>query len=91
MTFSFKDIISKKVKETTGKKIQLAQEQLDALKRMEDFLDGEEPVLVLQGYAGTGKTSILNEYIQFLDSSEVGFVLCAPTHKAKLVMEEETG
>ena len=91
MTFSFKDIISKKVKETTGKKIQLAQEQLDALKRMEDFLDGEEPVLVLQGYAGTGKTSILNEYIQFLDSSEVGFVLCAPTHKAKLVMEEVTG
>lgn len=91
MSFSFKDFASKKIKETTGKKIQLAQEQLDALERMENFLDDEEPVLVLQGYAGTGKTSILNEYIQFLDSTGVDFVLCAPTHKTKLVMEEVTG
>lgn len=71
--------------------VKLAEEQLEALERMEDFLDSPEPVLVLQGYAGTGKTSILNEYIQFLDSTSYPFVLCAPTHKAKLVMETVTG
>lgn len=73
-----------------GKK--LAEEQLLALDKMEDFLENkEEFVMVLQGYAGTGKTTILNEYIQYLDSLEYNFVLCAPTHKAKLVMEEITG
>ena len=58
---------------------------------MEEFTENSKPVLVLQGFAGTGKTTILNEYIQYLDSVGVNFVLCAPTHKAKLVMEEVTG
>ena len=72
-------------------RITLAEEQIKALERMKDFLNTEEPVLVLQGYAGTGKTSILNEYIQFLRSTREDFILCAPTHKAKLVVEEVTG
>lgn len=72
-------------------RIILAEEQIKALERMKDFLNTEEPVLVLQGYAGTGKTSILNEYIQFLRSTGEDYILCAPTHKAKLVMEEVTG
>lgn len=71
--------------------IELAKEQLNALLKMEEFIKNKEPVFVLQGFAGTGKTTILNEYIQFLDSTGVSFVLCAPTHKAKLVMEEITG
>ena len=69
----------------------LDKEQLDALKKMEDFAENSNPILVLQGFAGTGKTTILNEYIQYLDSTGISFVLCAPTHKAKLVMEEVTG
>lgn len=92
MMTPFKSFLSKKKKDSESRgRIQLAEEQLQALERMENFLDDEEPVLVLQGYAGTGKTSILNEYIQFLDSTGVNFVLCAPTHKAKLVVEEVTG
>lgn len=88
---SFKDLISKKKKETTKAKFQLADEQLVALEKMEEFLDSKDPVLVLQGYAGTGKTAILNEYIQYLDSIDANFTLCAPTHKAKLLMEDITG
>lgn len=87
----FKSYISREIGKTSGIKIQLAEEQLAALDRMKNFLDSEEPVLVLQGYAGTGKTSILNEYISFLRSQREDFVLCAPTHRAKLVMEEVTG
>ena len=71
--------------------MKLADEQLNALNKMEEFTENSEPVLILQGFAGTGKTTILNEYIQYLDSVGVNFVLCAPTHKAKLVMEEVTG
>lgn len=81
----------RKVREPSRPRITLAEEQIEALERMKDFLNTEEPVLVLQGYAGTGKTSILNEYIQFLRSTREDFILCAPTHKAKLVVEEVTG
>lgn len=83
--------ISKKIGESSKPRIQLAEEQIAALERMKNFLNTEESVLVLQGYAGTGKTSILNEYIRFLVSEGEDFTLCAPTHKAKLVMEEVTG
>lgn len=83
--------ISKKIGEPSKPRIQLAEEQIAALEKMKNFLNTEEPVLVLQGYAGTGKTSILNEYIRFLVSKGEDFTLCAPTHKAKLVMEEVTG
>lgn len=71
--------------------IQLAEEQLQALNKMESFLQEDETVLVLSGGAGTGKSTIQNEYIQYLDSIDYPFVLCAPTHKAKLVIEEITG
>lgn len=84
-------LLSKKIGEPSKPRIQLAEEQIAALEKMKDFLNTEEPVLVLQGYAGTGKTSILNEYIRFLVSEGEEFTLCAPTHKAKLVMEEVTG
>lgn len=91
---NFKKLLSqvkKEKREVKRANIILAEEQVAALKRMEDFITNSDKVLVLQGYAGTGKTAILNEYIQYLDSTGVDFVLCAPTHKAKLVVEEVTG
>lgn len=70
---------------------QLTEEQDLALQKLEDFIYNKDPVICLEGSAGVGKTFVLNEYIQFLDSNDINFVLCAPTHKAKLVMEEVTG
>ena len=72
--------ISKKIGEPSKPRIQLAEEQIAALEKMKNFLNTEEPVLVLQGYAGTGKTSILNEYIRFLVSKGEDFCLFGPTH-----------
>lgn len=68
----------------------LSNEQNLAIQRMIDFIDDKEPVLVLQGPAGTGKSSCLKEYVQYLDSTDINFTLCAPTHKAKMVIEEIT-
>lgn len=70
---------------------QLTEEQDKALQKLEEFIYNKDPVICLEGSAGVGKTFVLNEYIQFLDSNDINFVLCAPTHKAKLVMEEVTG
>ena len=71
--------------------IKLGTEQSEALLRMEKFLEDDEQCLVLTGSAGVGKTFILKEYLQYLESIGVNFVLCAPTHKAKSVLEEVTG
>lgn len=68
-------------------------EQQEAIDRLIDFVNNDEPVMVLTGYAGTGKTSVMNEFVQYLDSTkgEGYFQLCAPTHKAKLVLRKATG
>lgn len=72
-------------------KIEFSEDQLEALKRMEDFVYDNNIFLTLRGYAGTGKSFIMKEFVQYLDSIDKPFVLCAPTHKAKLVLEEATG
>lgn len=70
----------------------LSEDQLSALKKMELFAtDLIASVFVLQGYAGTGKTTVLNTFIKYLDQGKFDYCLCAPTHKAKLNMEEITG
>lgn len=71
--------------------IKLSDDQINALNIMESFAGSDEQVLVLEGSAGTGKTTILNEYIQYLDSNDYNFVLCAPTNRAALVIEDATG
>lgn len=69
-----------------------SDEQQEAIDRLIDFVNNDEPVMVLTGYAGTGKTSVMNEFVQYLDSTkgEGYFQLCAPTHKAKLVLRKAT-
>lgn len=69
----------------------LSEDQQMALTKMEDFILSKENVLVLSGAAGSGKTHILKEYILYLDSLDYQFILCAPTHRAKLVLEQATG
>lgn len=72
--------------------MKLSFEQVTALQKMINFLNDDELVFVLEGYAGTGKTSLLNEYVAYIHkNTHINFVLCSPTHKAKLVLEEITG
>ena len=70
-----------------------SDEQLYAIDRMIRFLDSPNRILVLTGYAGVGKTAVMNEFVQYLDSTRGCrfFKLCAPTHKAKAVLEMATG
>lgn len=70
-----------------------SDEQLNAINKMISFLDSPDRILVLTGYAGVGKTAVMNEFVQYLDSArgQGYFKLCAPTHKAKAVLEMATG
>jgi exodeoxyribonuclease-5 len=71
-------------------KLKLGEEQINALNRLEEFVSGLEDCITLSGGAGTGKTATLKEFIEYLDDEEVPYVLAAPTHRAKLVLEALT-
>lgn len=79
-----------KLKRTT-EIINFGEEQLNALSKLKSFLDGKELSITLSGSAGTGKTSLLIAYIDYLNENDIPYILAAPTHKAKLVMETFTG
>ncbi len=49
------------------------------------------PVYILKGYAGTGKTSMISAYVQYLKHSGISFMLLAPTGRAAKVLAKYTG
>lgn len=73
-------------------KIKLSQDQEQAVDLIKKFIkDKDENIFLLQGHAGTGKTTILKIIIQHLIEQRKQFCLCAPTHRAKSVLENSTG
>lgn len=66
--------------------------QLMLFDIMDDFLKPEHPseVLVLRGYAGTGKTSLIPALVQVLPLFNYKFLLMAPTGRAAKVMSGYT-
>lgn len=67
-----------------------SDEQLNALNKLKEFVTSKEDVIVLQGFAGSGKTALMKEYIKYLEDNNICYRLCAPTHKAKLVLKKVT-
>ena len=65
--------------------------QQSAIQTFEDFLKGDDQVLVLRGAAGTGKTTLLKEFISILQKAHRGFGLMAPTGRAAHIISEKTG
>lgn len=65
---------------------QLSADQENALKTLIDFYDNEEPAIMLQGAAGTGKTSIIGYLQKYLSKKNKSFnepiLYSAPTHAA---------
>ncbi|MCH7402130.1 ATP-dependent RecD-like DNA helicase [Belliella kenyensis] len=71
---------------------QLTTQQQQAFYQIRQFL--EEPkqaFFILKGYAGTGKTSLLQHLAKHLDKSETQFALLAPTGRAAAVLSAKTG
>ena len=68
----------------------LSEEQQHALEVIHNFIDGSEPCFTLKGFAGSGKTTLLKYLIGDLAAEGIPYCLCAPTHKAALVMQRAT-
>ncbi|OOQ57525.1 ATP-dependent DNA helicase [Mucilaginibacter pedocola] len=67
-------------------------EQKDAFKAIKKFLEHPSAnVFVLQGYAGTGKTFLMQQVAKWLKESEREFCLLAATGRAATVLKGKTG
>ena len=51
----------------------------------------ENPVFILKGYAGTGKTSLLSALVKIIPKLEMRALLLAPTGRAAKVMSTYSG
>lgn len=73
-------------------KPQLGEQQVEALDAMKEFLkDKNKRAFSLIGAAGTGKSFLMRTLIEYMDSEfTMEYILCAPTHKAKLVLSRFT-
>lgn len=63
--------------------------QLQFFKALDVFFelkDNDRPMMLLKGYAGTGKTTIISALVQFLPLFNYKYVLVAPTGRAAKVM-----
>lgn len=73
------------------REFELGEEQLQALSLIKDFIkNSNDTAFSLCGSAGTGKTTLEKEIIDYLNDEWIDYSLCAPTHKAALVMRQTT-
>lgn len=62
-----------------------------ALAAFREFLEGGEQVFMLRGAAGTGKTTIVVEFLKILEEARRGFAVMAPTGRAAHIIASKTG
>jgi exodeoxyribonuclease-5 len=67
--------------------------QLQLIKGLSDYITSDEPdrIMLIKGYAGTGKTTMINVLTQSLQSLKIRSVLIATTGRAAKVMAVYTG
>jgi len=69
----------------------LGEEQQEAIDQITKFINLSLNIsFSLSGYAGTGKSFLIKYLVKYLELKNIQYVLCAPTHKAKVVLERFT-
>ncbi len=71
--------------------ISFTPDQREALARFETFLHSSDPVFILRGAAGTGKTRLIREMAARLSDLHREAILLAPTGRAAKVIGERAG
>lgn len=69
----------------------LTSNQKDLLTKFSQFIENEDQVLMIQGYAGTGKTFMIGTLARQLTEIHKSVSLLAPTGRAARVLQEKTG
>lgn len=68
----------------------LTPQQQQVLDSIKDFMNSDESVFILCGYAGTGKTTMVKQIADFISQSR-DVALMAPTGRAARVLKNKTG
>lgn len=71
--------------------IQLTKSQQSAIAAFREFLEGDEQVFMLKGAAGTGKTTLVTEFLKILEGKKREYGLMAPTGRAAYIIGSKTG
>lgn len=70
---------------------ELTNQQKTAFEKMQNFVRDEEgKVFILNGYAGTGKTTLMSGLIKWLKEEEIKFSLIASTGRAAKILSDKT-
>lgn len=73
-------------------KINLNEEQKEVFKSLQKFIaHPAADTFVLKGYAGTGKTFLMQYFAKWLESNEYSFSLLASTGRAATILRGKTG
>jgi exodeoxyribonuclease-5 len=85
------DDIKLRIIKTLGVEPTVSQQQL--FEQLAEFTlnDREEEILLIKGYAGTGKTTGLSAYVKVLNSLGFKIILLAPTGRAAKVFSAYSG
>lgn len=67
------------------------ESQQSAVAAFREFLEGDEQVFMLKGAAGTGKTTLVSEFLRILDAAKREYRLMAPTGRAAYIIGSKTG
>lgn len=67
------------------------QDQQAAFDKFIEFLDSTAKVFILNGYAGTGKTTMIKYFTEHLKSISFDYQLMAPTGRAAKVLRDKVG
>ena len=78
---------------TSGLDFQLTECQKNMLSDLSEFIinTSEDSIYIIKGYAGTGKTTMINQLVKTLETFRIGTVLLAPTGRAAKVLMTYTG
>ncbi|MEQ3665659.1 tRNA (adenosine(37)-N6)-threonylcarbamoyltransferase complex ATPase subunit type 1 TsaE [Olleya sp.] len=71
--------------------ININQDQQQAIGKIQGFLKSDANIFILQGYAGTGKTTLIKGILNFFEKTNKQFNVMAPTGRAAKVLRDKTG
>lgn len=69
----------------------LGEQQQEAISKIVEFIKSDDIDFSLSGYAGTGKSTIIKYLVEHFEENGIDYVLCAPTHQARGVLQYFSG
>lgn len=71
--------------------LEFTKSQKSAIEAFKSFLESDSQVFLLKGAAGTGKTTLVSEFLKIMEAENREYGLMAPTGRAAYIIGSKTG